>query len=231
MERSWAACRGWIQVIMSELRHLQPRLQLFPYWMEIKTSELFLLHDFPAAADNLSLSLSLSLPPSISFNGIIVKPQHYGELTADQFQQRLAGEEKAREYAHHQKFKYCALDFSASLEAWRSDGKRGVWVKIPLTQAELVPIAAKVSPKKKAFIWCSIMSCFVEYYSLCFSFKLGFKFHHAHSDYVMMTQWLPVNEESTLPLYATHNIGTVKMILQCNVSINLITSHCTKLLL
>ena len=61
--------------------------------------------------------------------------------------------EKARYYAHHQKFKYCVLDFSASLEAWRSDGKRGVWVKIPLTQAELVPIAAKVSPKKKRLLF------------------------------------------------------------------------------
>lgn len=74
-------------------------------------------------------------------------------------------------------------------------------MKIPLTQAELVPIAAKVS-SERIFVSCYyITSC------LLFPFKLGFEFHHAHSGYVMMTQWLPVNEESTLPLYATHNIG------------------------
>ena len=39
------------------------------------------------------------------------------------------------------------------------------------------------------------------------SIKLGFDFHHAKSDYVMMTKWLPTHEESTIPLYATHNIG------------------------
>ena len=76
-------------------------------------------------------------------------------------------------------------------------------MKIALTQAELVPIAAKVSPGKKTILFVAVLLIFASF----FSFKLGFEFHHAHSDYVMMTQWLPVNEESTLPLYATHNIG------------------------
>lgn len=37
--------------------------------------------------------------------------------------------------------------------------------------------------------------------------KLGFKYHHAKPEHVMMCQWLPESEESTLPIYATHNIG------------------------
>ena len=32
----------------------------------------------------------------------------------------------------------------ASLDVWRSEGKRGVWIKIPLFQSELIPTAAKV---------------------------------------------------------------------------------------
>ena len=151
------------------------------------------------------LYLSLSI---YSFNGIIIKPQHFGELTPDQFQQRLAGEKAAFMHGLSKLLIICVMDLSASLEAWRSEGKRGVWVKIPLSQAELVPVTAKVSPKK-ALLFGAILSFYWYLVSFFFSFKLGFEFHHARSDYIMMTQWLPVNEESTLPLYATHNIGTV----------------------
>lgn len=38
--------------------------------------------------------------------------------------------------------------------------------------------------------------------SLC----LGFVFHHAKSDYVLMTNWLS-NEANKLPHYASHYIG------------------------
>ena len=44
-----------------------------------------------------------------------------------------------------------------------------------------------------------------------FRLKLGFKFHHAKPEYVMMNQWLPEEEENTLPTYATHNIGKTYM--------------------
>ena len=93
----------------------------------------------------LSHGPCLDLINFCSFNGIIVRPQHYKELTPDQFQQRLAGEKSMCIIRKKNCNCTCMSDFSASLEAWRSDGKRGVWVKIPLSQAELVPIAAKVS--------------------------------------------------------------------------------------
>ena len=36
--------------------------------------------------------------------------------------------------------------------------------------------------------------------------QLGFKYHHAKEDYVMMTLWLPEGS-STLPLFASHYVG------------------------
>ena len=49
----------------------------------------------------------------------------------------------------------------ASLEVWQAEGKRGAWVQIPLSQAELVPVVAKVccfdsshSPYLTPFVLC-----------------------------------------------------------------------------
>jgi len=72
-----------------------------------------------------------------------------------------------------------ALLLSNNLKRWKEAGKRGVWLKIALSQSEYVPIAA----------------------------KLGFVFHHAQKDYVMMTNWLPDSEPNTLPNFADHYIG------------------------
>lgn len=47
-------------------------------------------------------------------------------------------------------------------------------------------------------------------------------FHHAKSDYVMMTRWLPENEENKLPHYATHYVGVGGFVLN-DVSIPLTT--------
>jgi len=65
------------------------------------------------------------------------------------------------------------------LVEWKEKGKRGIWLKIPLKQAEYVPIAAKE----------------------------GFVFHHAQPDFVMMTKWLPEAEPNKLPKYAFNFIG------------------------
>ncbi|XP_041456066.1 nudix hydrolase 8-like [Lytechinus variegatus] len=66
-----------------------------------------------------------------------------------------------------------------SLDHWKATGKRGIWIKIPIHQADLVGIVA----------------------------KLGFVFHHAQPNYVMMTRWLPEDEPNMLPGFATHYIG------------------------
>ncbi|RVW96239.1 Nudix hydrolase 8 [Vitis vinifera] len=57
-------------------------------------------------------------------------------------------------------------------------GKRGIWLKILLEQADLVPIAIQE----------------------------GFNFHHAEPGYVMLTYWLP-NEPCLLPASPSHQIG------------------------
>ncbi|XP_030847337.1 nudix hydrolase 8-like [Strongylocentrotus purpuratus] len=66
-----------------------------------------------------------------------------------------------------------------SLDHWKKTAIRGIWIKVPLHQADLVGIIA----------------------------KLGFVFHHAQPNYVMMTRWLPEDEPNMLPGFATHYIG------------------------
>ena len=65
------------------------------------------------------------------------------------------------------------------LATWRASGARGVWLKLALDDARLVPVAK----------------------------ERGFEFHHAERTYVMMTTWLPSDEASTIPNNASHQVG------------------------
>jgi hypothetical protein len=69
-------------------------------------------------------------------------------------------------------------------KVWAAQGKRGVWLKVPLAKAQLVGPAAADAPGGR------------------------FQFHHAEADYVMMTRWLPQDAQSTLPPNASHQVGT-----------------------
>ncbi len=64
------------------------------------------------------------------------------------------------------------------VQTWRAAGKRGIWLEVPLSRAALVGPAV----------------------------SLGFAFHHAEPSYVMLTQWLPTHEPSTLPPNASHQV-------------------------
>ncbi|GMH23777.1 hypothetical protein Nepgr_025620 [Nepenthes gracilis] len=66
----------------------------------------------------------------------------------------------------------------ASLSHWKLQGKRGIWLKIHLQQADLVPLAIQE----------------------------GFNYHHAEPGYVMLTRWIP-DEPCTLPAGPSHHIG------------------------
>ncbi|XP_047323460.1 nudix hydrolase 8 [Impatiens glandulifera] len=66
----------------------------------------------------------------------------------------------------------------SSLSHWRTQGKEGVWLKLPVQRSELVPIAVEE----------------------------GFEYHHAERGYVMMTYWLPEGP-SLLPANASHQVG------------------------
>lgn len=65
-----------------------------------------------------------------------------------------------------------------SLSHWKSQSKKGIWLKLPLKNADLVPIAVKED----------------------------FLYHHAEKDYVMLVFWLP-ETASTLPANASHQVG------------------------
>ncbi|KAF8687930.1 hypothetical protein HU200_042522 [Digitaria exilis] len=66
----------------------------------------------------------------------------------------------------------------ASLSYWKSVGKKGVWLKLPVDRAEFVPLAVKE----------------------------GFKYHHAEESYLMLTYWIP-DEPNMLPANASHQVG------------------------
>ena len=71
----------------------------------------------------------------------------------------------------------------SSLDAWTSEGFKVVWLEIPLAKSALVPIAAEA----------------------------GFEYHHAESEYVLMT--LQLVPGSYIPPYATHYIGAGAVVL------------------
>ena len=73
---------------------------------------------------------------------------------------------------------YFSEKLKASLSAWRDSGRKGVWLPIPATHPEFIPVAQ----------------------------SLGFTYHHAEADYLMMCAWLG-DGESTLPANASHSIG------------------------
>ncbi|KAI4971232.1 hypothetical protein ZWY2020_002146 [Hordeum vulgare] len=72
--------------------------------------------------------------------------------------------------------------FSASLKSllskWREQGIRGVWIKLPISLANLIQSAVEE----------------------------GFWYHHAEETYLMLVYWLP-NTPHTLPINATHRVG------------------------
>ncbi|XP_031115326.1 nudix hydrolase 2-like isoform X2 [Ipomoea triloba] len=66
----------------------------------------------------------------------------------------------------------------ASISQWRQQGKRGVWIKLPIELVNLVEPAVKE----------------------------GFYYHHAEPNYLMLVHWLPTTA-STIPANATHRVG------------------------
>src|SRR5690242_15006884 len=76
-------------------------------------------------------------------------------------------------------------ELKKSLLQWKKEGKRGVWLNLPIELAELVAVAAKE----------------------------GFSYHHALKDKLVMTKWLPDNEPNMLPEYASRTAGISAVVL------------------
>lgn len=66
----------------------------------------------------------------------------------------------------------------ASISHWRQQGKRGVWIKLPIELVNLVEAAV----------------------------QQGFWYHHAEPNYLMLVYWIPQGD-NTLPANATHRVG------------------------
>lgn len=67
-----------------------------------------------------------------------------------------------------------------SLELWRKEGRRGIWLQIPSgIAAELVPVAL----------------------------RQGFEFHHCKPQHIVLNKWLPRNELNKLPIDASSYVG------------------------
>ncbi|KAI9178465.1 hypothetical protein LWI28_026818 [Acer negundo] len=74
--------------------------------------------------------------------------------------------------------KLFALMLRTSLSHWRQQGKRGVWIKLPIEFSNLVEPTVKE----------------------------GFRYHHAESDYLMLVKWIPKTSDM-LPANASHRVG------------------------
>ncbi|KAL1812976.1 hypothetical protein ACET3Z_023041 [Daucus carota] len=66
----------------------------------------------------------------------------------------------------------------ASISQWREQGKKGIWLKLPIELANLVEAAV----------------------------KQGFWYHHAEPTYIMLAYWIPETVH-TLPANASHTVG------------------------
>ncbi|KAG7578728.1 NUDIX hydrolase-like domain superfamily [Arabidopsis thaliana x Arabidopsis arenosa] len=99
------------------------------------------------------------------FGGIVVNLMEVESMTVEDFDAKL----------------------DASLKAWKDQGKKGIWIKLPRELSSLVDTAI----------------------------KKGFTYHHAENEYVMLTSWLP-EPPSTLPCNASHRIGIGAFVLNKN---------------
>ncbi|GAB2292448.1 hypothetical protein Dimus_026688 [Dionaea muscipula] len=85
----------------------------------------------------------------------------------------------------------------ASLAYWKLKGKKGVWLKIQLGQADLVPLAIQE----------------------------GFNYHHAEPGYVMLTYWIP-EEPCTIPAAPCHHIGIGGFVMNENREVLVVKEQC-----
>ncbi|WCJ33095.1 hypothetical protein M5689_014477 [Euphorbia peplus] len=71
-----------------------------------------------------------------------------------------------------------------SISVWKQQGKRGIWIKLPIQLVNLVQTAVEE----------------------------GFCYHHAEPSYLMLVYWIP-QTVSTIPANASHRVGVGGIIL------------------
>lgn len=78
-----------------------------------------------------------------------------------------------------------SVKLTRSIQQWRKEKKKSVWMKVPIVQSYLIPVA----------------------------FEHGFSYHHAVGDHAMLLKWLPKKEHNKVPPYATHQVGVSGLVL------------------
>lgn len=71
-----------------------------------------------------------------------------------------------------------------SLDHWKAIGRRGVWLRIPKEKSQFIPAAV----------------------------DMGFEFHHAEKNYLMLNHWLS-EEENRMPPNASHQVGVGSVVI------------------
>jgi len=66
-----------------------------------------------------------------------------------------------------------------SLASWTEKKYRGIWISVPISKSEFIPLLV----------------------------KYGFVYHHAKPTYLMLIKWLPTDEPNNLPTYPHTSIG------------------------
>ncbi|XP_055802029.1 nudix hydrolase 2-like [Solanum dulcamara] len=87
-----------------------------------------------------------------------------------------------------------------SIREWKMQGKKGVWIKIPIELANLVEIAVKE----------------------------GFWYHHAEPDYLMLVHWI-ADTESTIPANASHKVSIGAIVLNHKRELLVVQENCGRL--
>ncbi|KDP35556.1 hypothetical protein JCGZ_08994 [Jatropha curcas] len=80
-----------------------------------------------------------------------------------------------------------ALMLKASIAQWRKQGKRGIWIKVPIEMANLIEVVVKE----------------------------GFWYHHAEPKYLMLVSWIQESTH-TIPANASHRVGIGAFVMNQN---------------
>ncbi|KAF8014846.1 hypothetical protein BT93_H0592 [Corymbia citriodora subsp. variegata] len=84
----------------------------------------------------------------------------------------------------------------ASISSWKQQGKKGVWIKLPIEYSHLVDIIVKE----------------------------GFRYHHAEQNYLMLVCGLPETHD-TIPVNASHRVGVGAFVLNDKQEVLVVQEH------
>ncbi|XP_028752705.1 nudix hydrolase 2-like [Neltuma alba] len=85
----------------------------------------------------------------------------------------------------------------ASISHWRQQGKKGVWIKLPIESSNLVEAATKA----------------------------GFRYHHAEPEYLMLVRWIP-NTPDILPANASHRVSIGAFVVNSKREVLVVQERC-----